>query len=63
MLKSISDVARELSCSEQTVRQKIALGLWPSYRLGPKSTRLDVDEIKKIAAADRQSEEQTGGVK
>ena len=48
MLVSAQKAAEELGLSIATVRGKIRDGEWPVYQLGAKSTRLDLDEIKKI---------------
>ena len=45
MLLSISDAAKELGVSTETVRKKIRSGTWPFYKLGPKTTRIDPEEI------------------
>ncbi len=48
MLVSVSAAARELNISTQHVRKMIKLGRWPVYHLGPKATRVDLEEIKKL---------------
>jgi excisionase family DNA binding protein len=48
MLLSVSDGAKELGVSAETVRKKIRSGTWPSYKFGPKSTRIDPDEIRAL---------------
>jgi excisionase family DNA binding protein len=49
MLLTISQAAKELGVSAETVRRKIRDGVWPFYKLGPKSTRIDPDEIRAMA--------------
>jgi len=48
MLKKVSDAAEELSLSTDHLRRLIRMGKIPIYRLGPKSTRVDVEEIKRL---------------
>jgi excisionase family DNA binding protein len=55
-LKSVAQVAREFGLSEQTVRRKIGSGEWPALRLGPKSWRLDTNQIRRIARQEAKSE-------
>jgi excisionase family DNA binding protein len=57
MLKTVSQVARELGLSEQTVRRRIITREWPAMRFGPKSWRLDIDEIRRIAERNVKVEE------
>ena len=52
MLASISQAAKELSVSTEHLRRMIRAGSLPSYKLGPKATRIDVDEIKKLMRVD-----------
>ncbi len=48
MLSSVARASKKLGvCKEHTWRQ-IRAGLWPSYRLGKRATRIDVDEIKNL---------------
>jgi len=49
MLLSINQTARELGLSGSHVRKMVKRGLWPSYSLGKKAIRLDVDEIRRLA--------------
>jgi len=48
---TVAQAARILGLSEATIRGRIREGLWPSYRLGERSYRLDLDEIKKLTKA------------
>ncbi len=48
MLVSIAAASKELGLSTQYIRRMVKLGTWPVYRLGPKATRLDLDEIKRL---------------
>ena len=50
MLLSISQGARELGVSIEHARRQIRAGRWPFYKLGPKATRIDIDEIRKLYA-------------
>ena len=52
MLASISQAAKELSVSTEHLRRMIRAGSLPAYKLGPKATRIDVDEIKKLMRVD-----------
>ena len=49
MLVSVTRAAEELDLSAETIRRNIRSGRWPAIRLGPKSTRLDLDEIRALA--------------
>lgn len=48
MLVGISEAARQLGVATETVRRMVKAGNWPAYRFGPKSLRIDVDEIKRL---------------
>ncbi len=48
MLVSVSIGARELGLSVEHLRNMIKAGRFPSYKLGPRATRVDVDEIKNL---------------
>ena len=56
-MTSIPRAARELGISEETLRKKIAGGEIPSYKLGPKATRVDLEEIKKITRTSKERRE------
>jgi excisionase family DNA binding protein len=45
MLVNISTAAKMLGCSPEHIRRMIRLGKWPYYTLGPRATRIDVEEI------------------
>jgi len=45
---SINQTARELGLSGAHVRKMVKHGLWPSYSLGKKAIRLDVEEIRRL---------------
>lgn len=47
-LLSVRRLADELSVSERHIREMIARGHWPVYRVGRKRIRLDPEEIKKL---------------
>ena len=48
MLLNVTQASRELGVSAETIRRKIRAGQWPFYKLGPKSTRIDPDEIRAL---------------
>ncbi|MBI3001318.1 MAG: helix-turn-helix domain-containing protein [Deltaproteobacteria bacterium] len=48
MLSNISQAAKELGVSTETVRRNLRAGRWPYYKLGPKTTRVDVEEIRAL---------------
>ena len=49
MLVKISEAAKELDVCSEHVRRMIRAGLWPAYKLGSKTIRVDLDEIKAAA--------------
>ena len=49
MLVKISEAAKELDVCSEHVRRMIRRGFWPAYKLSPKVTRVDLDEIKAAA--------------
>ena len=49
MLVSVSTAARELNLSVEHLRKMIKTKHIPSYKLGPKATRVDLDEIRQLA--------------
>jgi len=48
MLLNVIQAARALGVSVESVRRRIKSGEWPSYKLGPKSTRVDPAEIRRL---------------
>lgn len=48
MLVNVTSASKELGCSTEHIRRQIRAGHWPSYQLGKKGTRIDVDEIKAL---------------
>ena len=48
MLVRISQGSRDLGVSIEHTRRQVRSGKWPSYKLGKKATRIDVDEIKSL---------------
>lgn len=48
MLVRVTQGAKELGVCIEQARRMIRAGKWPTYKLGPKSTRIDVDEIKNL---------------
>ncbi len=48
MLSSVSRASKELDVCKAYTWKQIRAGLWPSYRLGKRATRVDVDEIKNL---------------
>ena len=59
-LKRVSDAAKELGVSMEHVRKQIRQGEWPSYELGSKARRLDVDEIREIGKIRAQAKREKG---
>lgn len=57
-LLSIKKLADELAVSERHVRDMIARGNWPVYRVGRKRIRLDPEEIKKLCRSHPEATEQ-----
>jgi len=61
MLVNLSQGSRELGVSIEHARRQVRAGKWPSYKLGKKATRIDVEEIRVLsrlsAQANRDSEE------
>lgn len=56
MLMNLTRAAEVLGMSVLTIRRRISSGEWPAYKLGPKSTRVDPDEIKSLGRLISQSE-------
>ncbi len=48
MMVSISQGSKIFGVCTKTIYHKIRAGVWPSYRLGPKALRIDVEEIKNL---------------
>jgi len=48
MLLRVTDGAKELGLSTEQLRRMIRAGKFPTYRLGPRSTRIDVAEIRNL---------------
>jgi excisionase family DNA binding protein len=48
MLMRITEAAKELGVSGAHIRRMIRTGKWPVYSMGPKATRVDVEEIKAL---------------
>ena len=48
MLVTVTQGARQLGVSVEHIRRQIRAGRWPFYKLGPKGTRIDVEEIKLL---------------
>jgi len=46
MLHRLKHAAKELSLSERFLRQLIAEGRIPFYRLSPRTLRVDLDELR-----------------
>ncbi len=49
MLKAIPEASKELGVSAEHARRMVRAKKWPFYRLGPKATRLDVEEIRLLS--------------
>ncbi len=47
-MRSIPKIAKVFEMSPATVRSRIEAGIWPCYRLGKRSIRLDLDEIREL---------------
>lgn len=58
-LVSIPELARILNLNAATIRSRIKSGEWPSYMLGERSTRVDVDEIKTLLRSPGKEQPQT----
>ena len=56
MLMSVTAAAKELGVSTMHIRRMIRLGKWPIYRMGPKATRIDVEEIKTLGRLTAEAE-------
>lgn len=50
---SITETCDLLKLSERTVRQYIADGLLPAYRIGPKTVRIAEDDLDTFTATRR----------
>lgn len=48
-LFTVTKGAKELNVSRGTAWRMIKKGFWPAYKFGPKSTRINVEEIKQLA--------------
>jgi len=48
MLIKVSEAAKELGLSTDHLRRLIRAGKIPVYNMGPKATRLDLDEVKSL---------------
>jgi len=57
MLLSVSQAAKELGLSTMHIRRMVRTGKWPFYRLGPKATRIDVEEIRALGRLIAKAEE------
>ncbi len=49
MLTGITQASKELGVSAEHIRRMVRAGRWPVYKLGPKATRIDVDEIRLLS--------------
>lgn len=49
--ETVTECAERCKVSERTIRQAIADGILTAYRLGPRTTRLDVHEVDQAFAA------------
>ncbi len=48
MLVTVTQAAKMLGVSIEHIRRQIRTGRWPYYTLGPKATRIDVEQIKSL---------------
>jgi excisionase family DNA binding protein len=56
MLLTITAAAKELGCSTEHARNMIRSGRWPAYKIGPRATRIDPEEIKALGKLTMQAE-------
>ncbi len=49
VLVSVNRGSKRLGVCEAHTRRQIKAGLWPSYSLGPKALRIDVEEIRDLS--------------
>ena len=56
MLKSVVKAAKELGVSVEHIRRMLRAKRWPFYRLGPKATRVDVEEVKRLEKEEPRAE-------
>ncbi|MBI4528143.1 MAG: helix-turn-helix domain-containing protein [Deltaproteobacteria bacterium] len=61
MLVSVSQAARELNLSIDHLRRWIRAGKIPIYKLGPRSTRVDLDELKSLGRLRAEAEQDQAG--
>jgi excisionase family DNA binding protein len=54
MLVTVTQAAKILGVSIEHIRRQIRAGCWPYYKLGPKATRIDVDEIRALGRLNAQ---------
>lgn len=48
MLVTVTEAAKQLGVSIEHIRRQIRAGRWPYYKLGPKATRIDIEEVKAL---------------
>ena len=49
LLKTVSEAAEQLNCTPENLRRLIREGLIPSFKIGPRTQRIDVDELLKLS--------------
>ena len=59
MLVSVTQGAKELGVSEEHIRRLIRAQKLPVYELGPKATRLDVQEIRTLLKREAANKDET----
>ncbi len=62
MLRRISEAARELDCSKDLIRKMIKSGKWPSYQVGSKAVRVDIEEIRNLSRLIAEAEKRQRGI-
>ena len=53
MFLSIKHAAKELRVSERHIRRLIAIKKLPVYQLSPRTTRIDMEELRKLIRIDQ----------
>jgi excisionase family DNA binding protein len=52
-LVTLDEAGRRLQLNPATVRRRVKAGVWPAYRMGERSWRVDLDEILRRTRAKR----------
>jgi excisionase family DNA binding protein len=48
-LKTVGEAAEKLRCKRENLRKLIREGLIPVFKIGPRTQRIDVDELLKLS--------------